>query len=77
MNKKNKKKMNSFFVINAKNLIVSVLIIMLFVTICLAGSSLVDNVVETASANRLLPVYSVETDKKVVALTFDCAWRCK
>lgn len=27
------------------------------------------------SANeRLLPIYSVETDEKVVALTFDCAW---
>ncbi|MBO5143516.1 MAG: hypothetical protein J6C46_11115 [Clostridia bacterium] len=72
-----KKNINKFFVINAKNLIVSVLIIMLFVTICLAGSSLVDNVVETASTNRLLPVYSVETDKKVVALTFDCAWRSR
>ena len=68
--------MNKFFVINAKNLIVSTLIIIILVSICLAGNSLVDNVVETVANNRLLPVYSVETDKKVVALTFDCAWRC-
>ena len=69
--------MNNFFVINAKNLLVSVLIIILLVSICLAGNSLVDNVVETAANNRLLPVYSVETDKKAVAITFDCAWRSR
>lgn len=69
--------MNNFLVINAKKLLVSVLIIILLVSICLAGNSLVDNVVETAANKRLLPVYSVETDKKVVALTFDCAWRSR
>lgn len=33
-----------------------------------------DNTLEVANSNRLLPIYSVETDKKQVALTFDCAW---
>lgn len=68
--------MNNIFVINAKHLIVSVFILIFFITVCLAGNSLVDNVIETANTKRLLPIYSVETDKKVVALTFDCAWRC-
>lgn len=29
---------------------------------------------ETAGVPRRLPVYSVQTDEKVLALTFDCAW---
>lgn len=69
--------MNKFFVINSKNLLVSAVIIILLVSICLAGNSLIDNVVETATNNRMLPIYSVETPEKVVALTFDCAWRCR
>lgn len=28
----------------------------------------------SASSERLLPIYSVETDEKAVAVTFDCAW---
>ena len=27
-----------------------------------------------ASANRLLPIYCVETDKKQIAISFDAAW---
>ena len=68
--------MNKFFVINLKQLIVTVSIALFLIAVCLAGNSLVDNVVETVANNRLLPIYSVETEKKVVALTFDCAWRC-
>ncbi len=30
-----------------------------------------------ASANRLLPIYCVETDKKQVAISFDAAWGTK
>ncbi len=33
-----------------------------------------DDIIEVSSQNRLLPIYSVETDEKKVALTFDCAW---
>ena len=69
--------MNKIFVINAKNLIVTICIALFLISVCLAGSSLVDDVVETATTNRLLPIYSVETDEKVVSLTFDCAWRCE
>jgi len=27
-----------------------------------------------ASANKLLPIYCVETDKKQIAISFDAAW---
>ena len=27
-----------------------------------------------ATANRLLPIYCVETDKKQIAISFDAAW---
>lgn len=40
----------------------------LFVIICVVLLSTI-----TVSA-KLLPIYSVFTDKKQVALTFDCAW---
>ncbi len=66
--------MNTFFVINKKHLTRSVLVIIFAIGACLAGSSLVSNVIETSTQNRLLPIYSVETTEKVVALTFDCAW---
>ena len=33
-----------------------------------------DRILEVSNSNRLLPIYSVETDAKQVALTFDCAW---
>ena len=67
--------MNRIFVINSKQLMISLLIIVFLVSICLTGNSLVDTVIETANNKRLLPIYSVETNQKVVALTFDCAWR--
>jgi polysaccharide deacetylase family sporulation protein PdaB len=39
------------------------------------SSYFTQNAVETAAnTSRLLPIYSVETDDKKVALTFDCAW---
>ena len=66
--------MKNIFVINAKHLIVSVFILIFLITVCLAGNSLVDNVIETANTKRFLPIYSVETDEKKIALTFDAAW---
>ncbi len=35
---------------------------------------LVASLSPSAEEERLLPVYSVETDEKVVSITFDCAW---
>ena len=67
--------MSKIFVINIKNIVFCLIATIVLVSICLMGNSLVDNVIETASTRRLLPIYSVETEKKVVSLTFDCAWR--
>lgn len=67
--------MNKFVVINFKKLIITLAIASILIGICVAGNSLVENVIEVASS-KLLPIYSVETNEKVVALTFDCAWRC-
>ena len=32
------------------------------------------NTIEVSNTEMLLPIYSVETNEKKVALTFDCAW---
>ena len=62
------------FVINLKNILITIALFSILVIICLGGEVLVDNIIETASNNKLLPIYSVETIDKVVAITFDCAW---
>lgn len=36
--------------------------------------SVVNRVISTTSQNRLLPIYSVETTEKKIAITFDAAW---
>ena len=63
-----------FLVLNGKNILGSLLIVSVLTIMCMAGSSMVSNIIETANQNRLLPIYSVETPEKKVALTFDCAW---
>ena len=63
-----------FLVLNGKNILSGLLIISVLTIMCMAGSSMVSNIIETAGQNRLLPIYSVETPEKKVALTFDCAW---
>lgn len=66
--------MANFFVIklNFKKLY----LILTVVIICVLGCRHLknNNVLEVSNSNRLLPIYSVETDKKQVAITFDCAW---
>lgn len=55
-------------------ILISLLTVSLLTIFCLLGSSLVENTIETAIKDKLLPIYSVETAEKKVALTFDCAW---
>ena len=43
------------------------------VSICLITST-TNTLIETSNSNRLLPIYSVDTNKQIVSLTFDCAW---
>ncbi len=51
--------------------------ILIFAILLMTGFSTryTNMVIETSTENqKLLPVYSVETDEKKVAITFDCAW---
>ena len=63
-----------FFVLNGKNILGVFLIISVLSIMCMAGSNMVSDIIETANQKRLIPIYSVETPKKKIALTFDCAW---
>ncbi len=65
---------NNFYVINVRFILFGILILSVLTIISVAGNHIVDNVIETASGNKLLPIYSVETIDKKVAITFDCAW---
>ncbi|MBQ8298968.1 MAG: polysaccharide deacetylase family protein [Clostridia bacterium] len=63
-----------FVVFSVKNLLDNMLIIFMLLIACIVSLNIANNLVETASGNRLLPIYSVETTENKVALTFDCAW---
>lgn len=63
-----------FVILNAKKMMSGLLIVSILTIVCILGSCLTEKIVETASQNRLLPVYCVETNEKLVSLTFDCAW---
>lgn len=65
---------NNFYVINVRFIFLVILILSILTIISIAGNQIVDNVIETASGNKLLPIYSVEVIDKKVAITFDCAW---
>ena len=49
------------------------LVCFLTITVFMSGY-FTNHAIEVAAQNRLLPIYSVETSDKKVALTFDCAW---
>ena len=72
----NKDKISSYLVV------VSTMIILLFIgDIMLKNSNQIENKLEnqnvistSSSTNKLVPIYSVETNEKKVALTMNCAW---
>lgn len=49
-------------------------VVLLVLTACLMGVFFSPKVASTLAAKKKLPIYSVETTEKVVALTFDAAW---
>ena len=63
-----------FFVFNARNILFGMLMVCGLIILCVTGTTIVNKTIETAMSERLLPIYSVETQKKEVAITFDCAW---
>ena len=63
-----------FIVINKKRLIIASTLAVLFIVISLIFSfSGVFNAF-AGKSNRKLPIYSVDTEKKQIAISFDCAW---
>lgn len=61
-----------YLVITKKTLIILCSAVIAIIFISAGGFSLLTSTV--AAAKKSLPIYSVETDKKQVALTFDAAW---
>lgn len=66
--------LEKFVVLNVKKTISGLLIISILTVLYVLGSCVTEKIIETASQNRLLPVYCVQTDERYVSLTFDCAW---
>lgn len=67
--------MGEFYVISIKHIKLGIIFLaigVIFASVC--NLFLGDALLEVSNANRILPIYSVETDKKQVGLTFDCAW---
>lgn len=68
-----------FLVFNKEKIyayVVSILtVFVLFFTASTLTKNSEENTKETSSnSDRLLPIYSVETEEKKVALTMNCAW---
>ena len=63
-----------FLVFNKEKIqtyIVSILTVAILVGIASINSI---NVLQTSATQKLLPIYSVETDQKKIAFTMNCAW---
>ena len=61
-----------FFVVRKKSLVlcISAILIICLIAVVIAN----DSVVTAFSSNKELPIYEVETEQNVVALSFDAAW---
>ena len=65
---------NKIFVINLRKITMAFSLLCILIAVCFGGDFIVSEVIETNANSRILPIYSVETADKMVALTFDCAW---
>ena len=61
-----------FVIVKKKSVIIAVILILVIATLSVLVGS--ETVVASAKNTRLLPIYSVQTEEKKVALTFDAAW---
>ncbi len=57
-----------FLIITKKQLVLSVCVFVLVIAVAIGSISAL------AQANKLLPIYCVESDKKQIAISFDAAW---
>lgn len=61
------------FVINGKRKIVC-LLVLAGICLLMALTAFHEDMAGVFASKREIPVYSVETDENLAALTFDCAW---
>ncbi len=72
-----KRKKSSFFTANGGAIAVVATLLAAFFTVVCVPAFIVKNRAENATptaSSRSLPIYSVETNEKKVAISFDCAW---
>jgi len=62
------------YVIKMKTLIKLMLVFILVIAFLIVAGNYYISSVGVSAPNRELPIYSVERENKVVAITFDCAW---
>ena len=66
-----------FIVFNKEKIYSYVVALGTIVILFMMANSVIDNnmdSIQTSSAQKLLPIYSVDTDKKKIAFTMNCAW---
>ncbi len=66
-----------FFVFNKQKIYTYLLSVLTVIVLLFIGSSTIkdeESIETSSSTNKLLPIYSVQTDKKDIALTINCAW---
>jgi len=62
------------YVIKLKTLIKLLLVFILIVVFLAVAGNYYISSVSVSALNREIPIYSVECDDKIAAITFDCAW---
>ena len=66
-----------FIVFNKEKIYSYIVALSTIVVLFMMANIVIDrnyNVIETSASDKLLPIYSVDTDEKKVAFTMNCAW---
>ena len=66
-----------FFVLNKQKIYTYLLSVLTVIILLFIGSSTIkkeESIETSANTSKLLPIYSVQTEKKDIALTINCAW---
>ena len=63
-----------FIILTKRSLLIIILCILLGIASLSIGLNSVSEAVATASIERVIPIYSVDTKDKVCSISFDAAW---
>ena len=66
-----------YFVFNKQKIYTYLLSVLTVIVLLFIGSTTIndeESIETSSSTNKLLPIYSVQTEKKEIALTINCAW---